>query len=577
MKLKEYAQLITEDGERFSGSEWNIYPRPQFVRDSFFCLNGEWDFAVCDGETIEPESIEKIIVPFCPESLISGVNRTFDSNTRFFYKREFYLPEGFVKSRVILHFGAVDAQAEVFLNGSLVGTHCGGYNSFSFDVTEFLRSQNVLTVYVNDHLNNGDFSYPYGKQCKNRGGMWYTQVSGIWQTVWLESVGENYIRSLKIDADVSGADITVVPALDGRVYVQTEQGELCFDLQNGRAKVELENPRLWSPETPYLYRFSIKTADDEVDSYFALRTLEIKEVNSAPTLCLNGKPYFFHALLDQGYFPEGIYTPVTPAAYEKDILAMKSLGFNTLRKHIKVESEQFYYDCDRLGMVVFQDMVNNGDYKFFRDTALPTIALKRLNDRRMHRDKRTRERFIECMRDTVSQLYNHPSICLWTIFNEGWGQFCSDEMYDILKSFDSSRFVDSTSGWFWNKKTDVMSHHVYFKKYKYKKSKKPVIVSEFGGYSHKVAGHIFNLSKNYGYGIYKTISELQNAIYSLYEEQIIPAAKKGLCAAVYTQVSDVEDETNGLLTYDRKVLKVEQGPMRKIAERLSTAKQKQEV
>ncbi len=576
MKYQEYAQLITEDGERISGNEWNVYPRPQLVRDSFFCLNGEWDFAVCEGDD-ESEYTDKILVPFCPESALSGINRTFSPGATLFYKREFVLPESFIKSRVILHFGAVDTEAEVFINGSFVGKHCGGYNSFSLDITEFIKEQNVIIVKVKDPLTKGDFSYPYGKQCKNRGGMWYTEVSGIWQTVWLESVGENYISSLKIDADLTGADIAVTPALDGKVCVHTDKGEAVFELKSGKANIELDEPKLWSPESPYLYRFSIKTAEDEVNSYFALRTLEIKQVGSIPRLCLNGKPYFFNALLDQGYFPEGIYTPATPAAFEKDILAMKSLGFNTLRKHIKVEPEQFYYDCDRLGMVVFQDMVNNGDYNFFRDTALPTVAVKRLNDRLLHRDKLTRERFSECMRDTVTQLYNHPSICLWTIFNEGWGQFCSDEMYDVLKSLDSSRFVDSTSGWFWNKKTDVMSHHVYFKKYRFKKSDKPVIISEFGGYSHKVEGHIFNLSGNYGYGSYKTTSELQNALYSLYEEQIIPAVKKGLCAAVYTQVSDVEDETNGLLTYDRRVMKVEKGPMCKIAERLSAAIQNQEV
>jgi beta-galactosidase/beta-glucuronidase len=272
--------------------------------------------------------------------------------------------------------------------------------------------------------------------------------------------------------------------------------------------------------------------------------------------------------LDQGYFPDGLFTPATPAAYTNDVLEMKRLGFNTLRKHIKIEPESFYYDCDRLGMVVFQDMVNNGDYNFIRDTALPTVGVKRLCDKNMHKDKKARAQFELEMEKTVSRLYNHPSICYWTIFNEGWGQFCSTQMYHKLKKLDGSRIIDSTSGWFWGGETDVKSEHVYFKKYKFKKDSKPVVLSEFGGYCLREEGHTFNLDCEYGYKTLKTRRELQDAIITLYERDVIPAIKNGLCASVYTQVSDVEDEINGILTYDRKICKLNGGTMRKLAEKI---------
>ena len=290
-----------------------------------------------------------------------------------------------------------------------------------------------------------------------------------------------------------------------------------------------------------------------------------------PRLCLNGRPYFLHALLDQGYWSDGIYTPATPDGYEKDILAMKELGFNTLRKHIKVEPEQFYYDCDRLGMLVMQDMVNNGHYSFFRDTALPTVGLKRLNDKHLHRSETTRKAFFDGMKATVSQLRNHPCIVYWTIFNEGWGQFDSQTAYERLKALDSTRFIDTASGWFKGADSDVDSEHIYFKPVKLKYSEKPMVLSEFGGYSYKPEGHVANPVNTYGYRFFKEQADFEAALVKLYEDEISPAVEKGLCGAVYTQVSDVEDETNGLLSYDRRVCKVGSEPMRKIADALYTA------
>ncbi len=298
-----------------------------------------------------------------------------------------------------------------------------------------------------------------------------------------------------------------------------------------------------------------------VESYFALRTLTTETVDGIPRLCLNGKPYFFNGLLDQGYFSDGIYTPAAYACYENDILAMKALGFNTLRKHIKIEPAAFYYACDRLGMVVFQDMVNNSGYSYLRDTVLPTVGMKRFPDKLLHRAKASRAAFLAGMYRTVEQLYSYPCICYWTIFNEGWGQFDHRLAYGKLKWVDRTRFIDSVSGWFkplfGEAASDVESHHVYFKPYRFKPAKKPVVLSEFGGYACAPEGHRFNPDKIYGYRIYDTNEALAEGIAALYRDEIAPAIPLGLCAAIYTQVSDVEDETNGILSYDRRVNKLE--------------------
>lgn len=555
-------KLYTVAGENLQGVPWNVYPRPQLKRDSFLCLNGAWEFAVGD----EPTYDRTILVPFAPQSLLSGLNELIPDDVTVWYRRTFTLPDDFVRSRVLLHFGAVDQTAAVWVNDTFVGEHVGGYEAFSFDITETLQAENTVTVRVYDTLDN---VLPYGKQCHKRGGMWYTPVTGIWQTVWLESVPETYVRSLHIDVTDEVATVRADGVSDGTVTVETAEGEICVPLTDGVAVIAPPSPRLWSPEDPYLYDFILRTAEDEVRSYFALRTLDIRTVDGLPRLCLNGKPYFFHGLLDQGYWSDGLFTPATPDGFEQDIRAMKALGFNMLRKHIKVEPEQFYYDCDRLGMVVFQDMVNNGDYSFFRDTALPTVGLLRRNDRRLHKDVRSRRAFEDGMCRTVRQLYNHPSICYWTIFNEGWGQFCADEMYRLLRTLDSSRFIDSTSGWFLARETDVDSRHVYFRKVKLKSSDKPLVLSEFGGYSYKPEGHVFNTEQTYGYGKCATREDFVAAIRRLYTDEVLPLVGKGLCAAVYTQVSDIEDETNGLLTYDRRVAKLLPEEFLDISERLT--------
>ena len=565
--MEQFADLWTQAGQDLTGQPWPEYPRPSLRRASFFNLNGPWDFCERpDGQ--EPEDYpETITVPFPPESLLSEIHRTFAPGTALYYRKRFRLPEGFQEGRVLLHFGAADQEAEVTLNGVPLGRHQGGYGSFSFDVTEALRPENTLVVRVTDPQDGGIL--PYGKQRRRRGGMWYTPVSGLWQTVWMEAVPEEDIRALRFSVAGNRVTLRIQGPKAGLLRVKTPAGTLEAPISDSRTELTLENPRLWSPEDPYLYEAEIETAQDRVESYFALRTLETKIVDGIPRLCLNGKPYFFHGVLDQGYWSDGLFTPASPACFDRDIAAMKDLGFNTLRKHIKVEPELFYYACDRLGMVVFQDMVNHGKYRFLRDTALPTLGLQRRKDRRLHRNAAAREAFCQAMEETVAALDCHPSVCYWTIFNEGWGQFDGTAQYEALKALDPTRFVDTASGWFRGCASDVESVHVYFKPVTLPKSPLPLVLSEFGGYAHRVPGHHFNLNKNYGYRTYESREALMDGLENLYRREILPARDRGLCAAIYTQLSDVEDETNGILTYDRRVCKADKNRMRAIGRSLA--------
>ena len=560
------ANLTTARADTLTGTPWQVYPRPQLKRDSYVNLNGQWDFTVTEAKTL-PKTYDRVItVPFCPESALSGIEQQFPEGHSLFYRRELILPEGFNRGRVLLHIGAADQVAEVYVNQRLAGSHVGGYESFCLDITDFLADTNELIIRVEDNLSR--LVLPYGKQTAHRGGMWYTPVSGIWQTVWLESVPESYVNSLDIQVTATAATVTVTPALSGTVSCQGKN----YPLENGRAVITPEDPHLWSPEDPYLYPFTLSAGDDRLESYFALRTLEVRIVKGLPRLCLNGEPYFFHGLLDQGYWPDGLFTPVAPECYADDIRSMKALGFNTLRKHIKVEPAQFYYDCDRLGMVVFQDMVNNSDYRYLRDTVAPTLFSQKRCDKKMHPDPATRKAFLDGMEATVHQLKNHPCICYWTIFNEAWGQFDSTPVYRRLKELDSSRFIDTTSGWFRGSESDVESLHIYFGMWhRLRKSDKPLVLSEFGGFAHSVDGHIFNPDKAYGYGTCKTPAQLTQQLDRLYREHVIPAVSKGLCASIYTQVSDVEDEINGLVTYDRKVCKPDSDTMQRLAKALRDA------
>lgn len=559
-------------------TKWNeLYPRPQLVRDEWAGLNGPWRFRTAKRGNAGDKPWETINVPFCPESRLSGIGRRIAPGEKMVYEREISVPASWDDRHVILNFGAVDQIAEVYIDDVKAGSHEGGYLPFSIDITEFIRKEAettesdidwseseeelqyrtcTLRVEATDNL---DHRYPWGKQKRKNGGMWYTPVSGIWQSVWMEAVPEEHITSVRIDCGADWVEIRAYGTESGVITLLGRQYQLAHeqdgDLLCAAIHIDIQRPHLWTPEDPYLYEFTIDTpSGDHVGSYFGLRTLTIEEVDGYKRLCLNGRPYFFNGLLDQGYWQDGIYTPESPDKFAGDILAMKSLGFNTLRKHIKVEADRYYYDCDRLGMVVFQDMVNNGDYHFLRDSALPTIGMFNADDTGRHKGV-SRKIFLESMDETVRHLYSHPSVCYWTIFNEGWGQFCADEAYDRLRALDSSRFIDSTSGWFHQNRSDVDSYHVYFKPVRLEAGKRPLVLSEFGGYACKLPDHCWNKEKTYGYRKCENEAALLMDMRKLYENEVLPLAGKGLCAAIYTQLSDVEDETNGILTYDREILK----------------------
>ncbi len=566
MKNTKFNTLYTDAGELFDkSSPLPEYPRPQFVRDSYISLNGEWDF--CEASEPPETYTEKITVPYPMESALSGIEREHDTEKTLFYRKRFSLPEGFNRGTVILHFGAVDTLCTVSLNGIHIAENRGGYHPFSLDISSALvDGENELSLSVTDTL---DKKYPYGKQTKKRGGMWYTPVSGIWQSVWLESYPCGAIESIKTETDTISAEISVKTA-SPYIKLTLEDGSE-YESIDGKFSVKPECPICWSPENPHLYYFTLETKTDKVKSYFALRTISVGETEGVKRLLLNGEPYLFSGLLDQGYFPDGIFTPASYAVYEKDIMTAKEHGFNMLRKHIKIEPMYFYYLCDKLGIAVFQDMVNNSDYSFIRDTALPTLGMKRLSDKKLHRDKEARENFVKGMKDTIALLENTPSVLYYTIFNEGWGQFSADENYRLAKTLDKTRIFDATSGWFWQSESDVDSHHIYFKKAKIKDfSKKPVVLSEFGGYSHRVKGHLFG-DANYGYRRFNEQKEFENAFTRLYKDEVLPLVKAGISALVYTQLTDIEDETNGIVSYDRRVYKLDKAACKKLMQELYDA------
>ena len=557
------------------------HPRPLLKRTSVQILNGWWDFAA--GAEEQPLYQGRIRVPFPPEAALSGIGKHFPEGTELHYSTTAVLTPEMKQiiaagGRLLLHIDAADQHCRVLLGGAELGLHTGGYEHCSFDLTSALCSGNdeerssiadsyALQIITTDDLR--DLTQPYGKQVMKRGGMWYTPFSGLWQSVWLEAVPAVYVEEIRIRTDMEQARIQLIlntgaPA-SGTLHIMAPEGEWTVPFEEGFAMVRPEQPHLWSPEDPYLYRFRAQLsapAQDRFESYFALRAVGTVQAGGFTRLTLNGKPYFFNGLLDQGYFSDGLCTPADSRCYDEDILAMKALGFNLLRKHIRIEPDAFYEACDRLGMLVCQDMVNNGRYSFFLDTALPTVGIQHLNDEHRHRDPAVRQAFEKTMRGCVRQVGSFPCIIAWTVFNEGWGQFASAKMTALLRELDADggRIIDAASGWFRSGAGDVESLHVYFKAFSMKpayfKSGRPVVLSEFGGIAFREPGHCFNPDKTYGYGTANTRREYAQRVLDLYENQILPAARAGLSAAVYTQVSDVEDEINGILTYDRQVNKL---------------------
>lgn len=555
--------LLTKHGEGLDVNEvLPEYPRPQFARDSYLNLNGYWNYKITTKPDPPKTYDGRVLVPFPVESPLSGVGRRLNDEY-IIYHRVFSLPENFNRGRIILNFGAVDQIASVYLNNKKVGFHRGGYFPFSIDITPYLQVTNELAVIVSDPTDTS--YYAYGKQSLNPKAIWYTPITGIWQTVWLESVPENHIKNLKItpDFDLREVEITLDvegPCL-GLISIFKEDKLILEEkITSQNLKIKIEDFIPWTPEKPQLYNLNITVGPDKVSSYFAFRKFSIGEGPYGKCLHLNNKPYFMNGVLDQGYYSDGLYTPASDQAFVDDILMMKELGFNTLRKHIKIEPLRFYYHCDRLGMIVWQDLVNGGKYCFWKMTALPTIGFQKLTDtknlRCFGRDTpESQAVFREELKRTIELLYNTPSIALWTIFNEGWGQFNSIENYNYLKSLDSTRIIDSASGWFDQGGPDLASKHIYFRKLRFKKDKRPLVLSEFGGYSCYIKNHSYS-NKDFGYKKFSSLEKFEKGFISLYENQVIPGLKRGLAAAIYTQLSDVETETNGILTYDRKVCKL---------------------
>lgn len=566
--------LLTPWGEALDrASVLPEYPRPQLVRDSYLNLNGVWDYAIVPGKAFTAPAAwdGEIVVPFSPEAPLSGVERQLMPGETLWYRRTLTLPDGFTQGRVLLHFGAVDERCRVYLDGVEVGSHQGGYLPFTVDVTEALEAATAeITVAVHDDSDTA--SHSRGKQKLKRGGIWYTAQSGIWQTVWLESVPPVCVERLVLTPQLadSAVDVLVEASAAGSASVTSSASVTVSadgvvvavaEVSPGvAARLPIADIRAWSPEHPFLYDVTVTLGDDTVTSYFGMRSFGVgPDASGTQRLLLNGEPYFHAGVLDQGYWPDGLYTPPSDEAMIYDIQTMKDLGFTMLRKHIKIEPMRWYHHCDRLGMLVWQDAVNGGSSYNPAVITIPAVTPLRLNDKRYRAfgraDAGGREQFRRELRDTVELLRSVPSIALWVPFNEGWGQFDALDATRELRQLDPTRPVDHASGWHDQGGGDLHSLHVYFRAFRAPRSDGRVLaLTEYGGYSLRIPGHEWG-SSVFGYKRFDDPERFADALVKLHEEQIAPAIAQGLSATVYTQLSDVEDEINGLLSYDRRVLK----------------------
>ena len=560
------------------------YPRPGLKRESCIILNGYWQYAITRSRAVPQHYEGRILVPFSPEAPLSGVNRQLLPGEYLHYGRELQIGQVSQRSRWILHFGAVDQWCEVFVNGKRAGDHLGGYLPFSFDITCFLHNgSNLLQVTVSD-LSDTSF-HAKGKQSLERGGMWYTAQSGIWQTVWMEEVPSDFIAGVKITPDFDHSMIRIKVLQNGERHTDTDRGlpvhtEISFqgkilcenDFQAGRtAKIRLREVHAWSPEDPALYDVKIRMGEDTVRSYFAMRKVDVqRDRKGILRFFLNNRPYYHNGLLDQGYYPDGLYTAPSDEAMICDIRTMKDLGFNMLRKHIKIEPERWYYHCDRLGMLVWQDMVCGGErYRSWFVTMMPNLQMwtgRVISDRNYtlfaRKNAAGRREFQRELKETIRHLYNHPCIVAWVPFNEGWGQFDAARFSKLVRRLDPSRLIDEASGWFDQGGGDMYSIHNYWRRLGVRPQKNRVVaLTECGGYSCFVPEHSFG-DEVYGYRKYASGAALTEGIAGLWEKELIPGIPDGLSASVYTQVSDIEDEVNGLLTYDREILKPDAARMR---------------
>lgn len=575
------------------------YPRPQMVRDSYINLNGSWSYAITGTDTPPSVFQGSILVPFSPEAPLSGVTRQLQPEEYLWYRTMLPINCAALHSgkHLILHFGAVDYLAKLYINGQAVLTHEGGYLPFEADITPYLLPENnILLLKVQDFTDVK--SQARGKQTLKRGGIFYTAQSGIWQSVWMEWVAPSYIKGIEIQTDydsrkvavnlslhldaasVCDIDLSLSALFHGK---ELTSQSLAFPVpaddispaSEFHAKLEFTIPEdefhPWSPETPELYDLKLFFGKDHVRSYFAMRLFSIEKHGETadkvfPVFCLNHKPYFLMGVLDQGYFPDGLYTAPSDEALIHDITAMKDMGFNMLRKHIKVECARWYYHCDRLGMIVCQDIVNGGGaYHMPVIAYLPTLCPRltsHIKDSHYaalsRKDKAARIQWEkECM-ETIDTLSFFPSIAIWVPFNEGWGQFDAKRITDLIYEKDNTRLIDSASGWFDQGCGDFISVHNYFRPLNVtvrKWQNRAFFLSEYGGFACHIKGHS-SVERVFGYKRYDTLEELKKAYDELIQKSLLPLQKQGLSGAVYTQLSDVEEEVNGILTYDRKVNKL---------------------
>ena len=548
------------------------YPRPQLVREEWLNMNGLWSYAITPAESEAPVEFEgQILVPFAVESALSGVGRTLTENDALWYSREFSVPKKWKGRRIMLNFGAVDWKTEVYVDGKLAGEHVGGYDPFSFDITDLLSKgkKHNLTVKVLDQTDK--WYQPHGKQIMEPHGIWYTPVSGIWQTVWMEPVPETYIKSFNAVPDVPGAklavDVKVENMQPGDICrVQMYDGEFLAGEGNGyQDAVWVTNPKLWSPENPFLYDLKIMIIRkgqivDEITSYAAMREVAVaRDADGHKRMLLNGEPLFQYGPLDQGWWPDGLYTAPTDEALAFDIEKTKEFGFNMIRKHVKVEPARWYYHCDRLGMLVWQDMPSTtygdnewGNHEY--DTGTDSKITQEGKDN-----------YYNEWKEIINDFKIFPSIVVWVPFNEAWGQFDTDEVVKFTREQDPSRLVNYASGGNFVKCSgDILDLHNYPDPEMYLYDPDYVnVLGEYGGIGWPIEGHLWQKDRNWGYVQYQNGDQVLD-VYESYSEELIDLIRKGFAAAVYTQTTDVEGEVNGLMTYDRKVVKLDVDRLSKI-------------
>lgn len=545
------------------------YPRPQLERANWKNLNGLWNYAIRPVNEIKSDTYEgEILVPFAVESALSGVGRTVGKDSVLWYNTSFTIPSNFKGKRVLLHFGAVDWESEVFINERSVGKHQGGFDPFTFDITDYIKKgTQQITVRVWDPTDEGP--QPIGKQVKDPKGIWYTPVTGIWQTVWLEAVPESYIASTKHTPDIDNqrlnftaavnnakeGDKIRVSAWDGKVKVAEKETEI-----RESVVLDIANQKLWTPEQPFLYDLKVELVRkgkivDQVKSYFAMRKISMaKDAGGIQRMLLNNKFVFQYGPLDQGWWPDGLYTAPTDEALRFDIEKTKEMGFNMIRKHIKVEPARWYHHCDRLGVLVWQDMPS-GDLGNRWESRPGVFGLGTEKIRTPESESYFRTEWNAIM----DALHNFPSIVVWVPFNEAWGQFKTKEITEWTMTKDPSRLVNSASGGNFYPVGHIIDLHNYpdpaMPSPDLFGEKQALVLGEFGGLGLPVDNHVWQQKDNWGYQSFKTKEELTNR-YQLLIDRIPGLIKAGLSAAVYTQTTDVEIEVNGLMTYDRKVIKI---------------------